>query len=93
MCKGLGSWSGAVWLSTEVSGQCLLDVGYDISHILYAYGKADEVGGHPCFAQLLVSELAVCMTCRVEYTCTRIGHMCDYGDEFQPVHEFDGIFS
>ena len=45
--------------------QRLLNVCYQILHILYTYREADKVWCHTSLTQLLVSKLSMSMTCRM----------------------------
>ena len=69
--------------------QCLTDVCQDIVAVLDTYAKAYEIRGNTSFTQLLVAELAMCVTGGMEHAGTSISHMGDDGNHLQRVHEMN----
>lgn len=50
--------------------QCLLNIGEDIFNIFNTNRKTNQIGSNTSLKQLLLTELTMGMTCRVQHTST-----------------------
>ena len=71
----------------------LLEVGDNVFYILDTDRETYEVWCYACLTQLLVSQLTVCVACRMKHTCTGICHVSHDRYELKVVHELNGILT
>lgn len=73
--------------------QRLANIGKNVLDILNAHRESDKVGSYTGLAQLVVAQLAMSVTGRMEHTSAGISHMSYYVYHLQTVHKTNGILA